>query len=209
MGAFALFIEHITRSTSLRYLIPPCKLSCELTSAAGWARSSARFATRWGVFVMHLSLCVMMTFVTAAFFSADLAGLAAPRAGLTCRRGEWLHHVPGYMRWLTRAHASFVPFVTWSTNPQYPNPLLRRTPRKKCPLWGGSRLCGIQPGLRQTRKRTPSSVCHPRAAHCRCLDLSSAGGSCLAGPPSCEAIHTQGEGHAVCTTPKYWSDQGV
>ena len=26
-GAFALFMAHITRSTSLQYLIPPCKLS--------------------------------------------------------------------------------------------------------------------------------------------------------------------------------------
>lgn len=56
----------------------------------------------------------------AAFFSANHSGLAALRAGVTLRTRRvastcvWVHEMVDQ-----RAHALFVPFVTWSTNPQY------------------------------------------------------------------------------------------
>lgn len=119
--------------------------------------------------------------------------MASPRA--------WVHEVVDQ-----RAHASFVPFVTWSTNPQYLIPSWRTSGRSVHS--GGRRPCGISRSSARLGREHRQGVCHPRAAHYR-SGLVFSRGSCLAGPPSCEAIHTQGEGHAVCTTPKYWSDQGV
>lgn len=74
----------------------------------------------------------------AASFSANFSGLAASWAGVTCRRGKWRQHVT-YM-WVRevvdqRAHAVFVPFVTWSTNPQYLT-FPWRTSWKRCQLLG-------------------------------------------------------------------------
>lgn len=119
--------------------------------------------------------------------------MASPRA--------WVHEMVDQ-----RAHALFVPFVTWSTNPQYLIPSWRTSGRSAHS--GGRRLCGVSrapldsAGLRREHLR---GVGHLRARYCK-LGLVFSRGSCLGGLPRCEAIQTQGKGHAVCATPKYWSD---
>lgn len=104
--------------------------------------------------------------------------MASPRA--------WVHEVVDQ-----RAHASFVPFVTWSTNPQYLIPSWRTSGRSVHS--GGSRLCGIsRASARLGREHRQASATRvPRTAD---LDLSSAGDLVLQGLPAVRPSTLRGRG---------------
>lgn len=132
------------------------------------------------------------------------------RGGFERRGNLWTRRVASARAWIhemvdQRAHAVFVPFVTWSTNPQYLIPPLEIF-RKKCQLWGRRQE------TRASRAQLDWKKEHLQGVRCTCarcdkLELTCSRISFLGGLPRCEATQVRGKGHAVCTTPKYSSGQ--
>lgn len=91
--------------------------------------------------------------------------MASPRA--------WVHEMVDQ-----RAHALFVPFVTWSTNPQYLIPSWRTSGRSAHS--GGRRLFGVSWAPLDSEENTfeASATCVPDTAN---LDLFSVGDLVLEG----------------------------
>lgn len=151
-------------------------------------------------------LCVIDNSCVAAFFSANHSGLAASRAGVTLRTRRvastrvWVHEMVDQ-----RAHALFVPFVTWSTNPQYLISSWRTSGRSGDS--GKETINQGQPGSARLGRESVCEVSTIRGPDMANLDLFLVGGPFLGGLPKCEAVQTQAKEHAVCTTPKYSSDR--
>ena len=105
----------------------------------------------------------------------------------------WVHEMVDQ-----RAHAVFVPFVTWSTNPQYLIPPGRTAGRSAS---SGDRDSSPAPaGLCWTWKEEHLQGLRCSRALCGKCELVSSGISFLGGLPGWEAVQIPGEGHAVCAT---------